>query len=182
MSRPGVKNTSPRYGWIAVAFVLTTVTAYQLGRRRGPESAEVRDDEGVGVEAEPEPGEPEPTSGDSPESPGSAELAPAADAGPPGYIIVPEPPPRPPREVLIVGKRPALEAEEPAEAEPEPPPVVAREPAAPPPAPPAPPIPEVTHSAFDDEDRIDRHPVPDRGALTRSRFDDEAHIDRHPVP
>jgi hypothetical protein len=42
--------------------------------------------------------------------------------------------------------------------------------------------PELTHSSFDDDDKIDRHPVPDRGPLTRSSFDDDDGIDRHPVP
>ena len=99
----------------------------------------------------------------------------------PPIIIYDPPPPRPPRDILIVGARPKPVAEEPAAAEPEAPPLAAGEPAAPAPAPSAALNPDVTHARFDDPGR-DRHPVPDRGPVTQSSFDDDDRINRHPVP
>ncbi len=160
---------------VAVAFVLTTVVAYQIGRRRAPEPAEpARYDDSAGESEGEREADPTPTA--------PAAIAREADAASPIIILAPPPPPRPPRDILIVGKRPGSVADEPAVPEPEPPPVVAREPAAPAPAPSAVLNPEVTHSTFDEEDKVDRHPVPDRGSVTRSSFDDNAHLDHHPVP
>jgi hypothetical protein len=42
--------------------------------------------------------------------------------------------------------------------------------------------PNVVESSFDEEDRLEDHPVEDRGPLTHSSFDDEDRIDTHPVP
>jgi hypothetical protein len=39
----------------------------------------------------------------------------------------------------------------------------------------------LTSSSFDDEDIVDRHPVPGQGSLTHSDFDGEDRIDRHPI-
>ena len=168
---------------IAVAFVLTTVVAYQVGQRRASRLMEPAP-HGEDAGASEDEADPSPTAGEAEAEAAPTAAAPEADAASPIIILPPPPPPRPPRDILIVGKRPWERfAEQAAAAEPEPPPpVVVVEPAVPAPVPAAPLNPEVTHSSFDDQDTIDRHPVPDRGPLTRSRFDDQATIDHHPVP
>jgi hypothetical protein len=35
---------------------------------------------------------------------------------------------------------------------------------------------------FDEEDRVDHHPVRDKRPITHSEFDDEDRVDHHPVP